>query len=93
MSFKYKKIEIIWSCITYWRIEILMLGQICPENSRYIKTRNVYQGLKKYWKILSCSQLSEGAKESLLENKASLEVSESVRLIIAAFDEIVSTRC
>ncbi|KAL4352018.1 hypothetical protein GQ457_06G013320 [Hibiscus cannabinus] len=29
---------------------------------------------KKYWKILSWSKLSEGAKESLLENKASLEV-------------------
>ncbi|KAL4342038.1 hypothetical protein GQ457_08G027680 [Hibiscus cannabinus] len=47
----------------------------------------------KYWKILSWSKLSEGAKESLLENKASLEVSESVRLITAAFDEIASTRC
>ncbi|KAL4351582.1 hypothetical protein GQ457_06G009150 [Hibiscus cannabinus] len=51
---------------------------------------------KKYWKILiwsKLSKLSKGAKESLLENKASLEVSESVRLNIAAFDEIASTRC
>ncbi|KAL4282719.1 hypothetical protein GQ457_16G017910 [Hibiscus cannabinus] len=29
---------------------------------------------KKYWKILSWSKLREGAKDSLLENKAILEV-------------------
>ncbi|KAL4360490.1 hypothetical protein GQ457_04G020880 [Hibiscus cannabinus] len=48
---------------------------------------------KKYWKILSWSKLSKGVKESLLESKASLEVSEFVRLITAAFDEITSFRC
>ncbi|KAL4384064.1 hypothetical protein GQ457_15G018980 [Hibiscus cannabinus] len=61
------------SCITYWRIEILKLVPICPENSRCIKTQNI-KYWKKYWKILSWSKLSEGAKESSLENKASLEV-------------------
>ncbi|KAL4290512.1 hypothetical protein GQ457_14G016680 [Hibiscus cannabinus] len=38
--------------------------------------------LKKYWKILSWIKLSEGAKESLLENKASLEVTRECNAYI-----------